>query len=56
MYMREGDAIVELPSLRSALGAAILIAAIGTVLMGGLPRPRPCLWPEPRFCRWDKVD
>ena len=37
MYMREGEAIVELPSLRSALGAAILIAAIGTVLMGVFP-------------------
>ena len=37
MYMREGEAIVELPSLRSALGVAILIAAIGTVLMGVFP-------------------
>ncbi len=37
MYMREGDTIIELPSLRPALVAVILVTAIGTVLMGVFP-------------------
>ena len=37
MYMHEGDTIIELPSLRPALVAVILVTAIGTVLMGIFP-------------------
>ncbi len=37
MYMREGDTIIELPSLRPALVAVILVAVIGTVFIGIFP-------------------
>jgi NADH-quinone oxidoreductase subunit N len=37
MYMREGEKQVDLLSARPALAAAILVAAIGTVVMGVFP-------------------
>jgi NADH-quinone oxidoreductase subunit N len=37
MYMYEGEKTIEVLSARPALAAAILIAAIGTVLMGVFP-------------------
>jgi len=37
MYMREGEKQVDLLSTRPALAAAILVAAIGTIMMGVFP-------------------
>jgi NADH:ubiquinone oxidoreductase subunit 2 (subunit N) len=37
MYMQEGDKQIEVLSARPALAAAILVAAIGTVVMGVFP-------------------
>lgn len=37
MYMREGEKQVDLLSARPALAAAILVAAIGTIVMGVFP-------------------
>jgi NADH-quinone oxidoreductase subunit N len=39
MYMQEGEKPVDLLSARPALAAAILIAAVGTILLGVFPAP-----------------
>jgi len=53
MYMHEGDTVVDLLSARPALAVAIVLAAIGTVLLGVFPSGSISL-AKSRFWRWDR--